>query len=53
MGIEIGDDISSEGVSNCCYSSVSNPSGEGIEGRCTDCQEMCEIVSEDEDSDSL
>jgi len=46
MSVEIGDDIS-EGVSNCCFMQVSDPSCEGIEGRCMDCGEMCEIVSEE------
>ena len=31
-------------VSSCCSAAVSDPSGEGIEGRCTDCGEMCSIV---------
>jgi len=36
-------------VSNCCSAAVSDPSGEGKEGRCTDCGEMCQIVSNDEE----
>lgn len=35
-------------MSSCCSTSVSDPSGEGIEGRCTDCGEMCEIVREEQ-----
>ena len=30
-------------ISNCCSASVSDPSGEGIEGRCKDCGEHCEM----------
>ena len=35
-------------MSGCCNAAVSDPSGEGKEGRCTDCGEMCQIVSGDE-----
>lgn len=28
-------------VSNCCSAQVYDPSGEGVEGRCKDCGEMC------------
>ena len=35
-------------MSSCCSAAVSDPSGEGVEGRCADCGEMCQIVSEDE-----
>ncbi len=48
MSVELNDDRA-EGVSNCCFAAVSDPSGENIEGRCMDCKEMCAIVSEDDE----
>ena len=48
MSYELGDDIA-DGMSSCCSASVSDPSGENVEGRCNDCQEMCEIITENEE----
>ena len=41
-------DIYDDGMSNCCSAAVINPSGEGIEGVCADCQEHCTIVIEED-----
>lgn len=37
-------DMYASGMSNCCFASVIDLSGEEKEGLCTDCGEHCEIV---------
>lgn len=49
MSYEIGDEILSDGVSHCCFTSVIDPSGEGIEGFCGDCHDHCSVVYEDDE----
>lgn len=49
MSIDIGD-LYAEGVSNCCSASVIDPSGESVEGFCSQCKEHCSVVNESEES---
>lgn len=46
MSYQVGDEIA-QGVSSCCSASVIDPSGENVEGICSDCKEHCGIETEE------
>lgn len=46
MSVELSDFIA-DGMSDCCSAAVDDPSGENNYGRCMDCHEMCEIITDE------
>lgn len=46
MSVETTDFIA-DGMSECCSASVYDPSGEDIEGICSDCKEHCSVIKEE------